>query len=94
MLETAIEASVHNLRGVQRLAGAMMLQAIEDIRCRSGKTRADALHWVQNPSDAQFSFIHCCQVLERNPDEIRRFLDRHDLVEWLFGEQVQETTCP
>lgn len=86
----SLDETPYSLRGVQRLAGAMLLQAVEDIRCRSGKTRHEALHWVNSPSEEQFSFIHCCRTLERDPEEIRRFLDRHDIAEWLFSEAYRK----
>ena len=81
---------LESLRGLQRLAGAILLQAIEDIRYRSGKTREDAIHWVQDPSDAQFSFVFCCRLLHRKPDDVRQFLERRDVIEWLFSAARQQ----
>ena len=76
---------VSSLRGVHRLAGAVLLQAIEDIRCRPGKKREEALRWLHDPSEEQFSFIFCCRTLERDPQEVRRFLERRDVPEWLLA---------
>ena len=78
-----------DLRGLHRLAGAILLQAIEDIRFRSGKTREEALQWVQSDSEDQFSFVFCCRILERDPDEVRRFLERRDVLQWLFSAARQ-----
>ena len=73
-----------NLRGVHRLAGAILVQAIEDIRCGSGRRKEDAIHWVTDNNDSQFSFIFCCRMLDRDPEDVRRFLLRQSLPNWLF----------
>ncbi len=61
-------------RAVCRLAAAILVQAIEDIRSGSHNKRADAIRWVTDPTDRQFSFNFCCRVLSRNPEQVRRFL--------------------
>jgi hypothetical protein len=73
-----------NVRGVHRLAGAILVQAIEDIRCGSGRRREDAIRWITDTSEEQFSFISCCTLLDRDPEEVRRFLVRQSLPDWLF----------
>ncbi len=80
-----VDIDVSDLRGIQRLAGAILLQAIEDIRLRSGRTREEALHWVQDDGNVQFSFVFCCRMLERDPDEVRKFLQHRDVLQWLFA---------
>src|SRR5215472_12038418 len=79
-----IEANEEHLRGVHRLAGAVLVQAIEDIRSGSGRKREDAVRWVTDSSEEQFSFIFCCRILNRNPEEVRRMLVRQALPAWLF----------
>ncbi len=73
-----------DVRGVQRLAGAILVQAIEDIRCGSGRRREDAIHWMANSGEDQFSFVSCCRLLNRDPEEVRRFLVRRNLPSWIF----------
>ena len=79
-----------DVRGVQRLAGAILVQAIEDIRCGSGRRREDAIHWVADPSEEQFSFVSCCHLLNRDPEEVRRFLMRRSLPSWVFSNAATE----
>jgi hypothetical protein len=74
-----------SVRGVHRLAGAILVQAIEDIRCGSGRRREDAVRWITDSSEEQFSFVFCCRMLNRDPDEVRRFLVRQSLPDWLFA---------
>ncbi len=73
------------LRGLHRLAGAILVQAIEDIRCGSGRRKEDAIRWVNESSEEQFSFAFCCRMLNRKPEDVRRFLLRQSLPSWLFS---------
>ena len=67
------------LRSVHRLAGAVLLQAIEDIRQGTGRRRAEALEWMMDDGDEdQFSFRSCCQVLGRNIEQVRRWATHID----------------
>lgn len=85
---TAIDTELVGLRGVHRLAGAVLVQAIEDIRCGSGRRKEDAIRWVNESSDDQFSFVFCCRILNRDPEDVRRFLLRQSLPKWLFANAV------
>jgi len=80
-----------DVRGVQRLAGAILVQAIEDIRCGSGRRREDAIHWMASSSEEQFSFVACCKLLNRDPEEVRRFLVRRSLPSWVFSNAATDT---
>ena len=80
-----------NLRGVHRLAGAILVQAIEDVRCGSGRRREDAIKWVTDSSEDQFSFVSCCKLLNRDPEGVRRFLIHERIPGWLFSVRLQET---
>ncbi|HZS51557.1 MAG TPA: hypothetical protein VFA54_11885 [Bryobacterales bacterium] len=90
MPETVVEADFVNLRGVHRLAGAILVQAIEDIRCGSGRRREDAIRWVTDSNEDQFSFVFCCRILGRDPEEVRRFLVRQRIPDWLFSARLAE----
>ena len=79
------DADLVNVRGVHRLAGAILVQAIEDIR-GFGRRREDAIHWIADSSDREFSFVFCCRMLNRDPEEVRRFLVRRNLPSWLSSE--------
>ena len=72
-------------RGYRRLAGAVLVQAIEDIRRGSGRVREDALRWVSESSESDISFSACCRSLGRDPGEVRRSLVRQGLPKWAVG---------
>lgn len=91
----------NSLRGVQRLAAAILVQAIQDIRSGSAKKRDDAVRWIIDSRDEHFSFVFCCRILDRDCEEIRRFLVRQSLPEWAFrvhhtisAEPPTQTTAP
>src|SRR5690242_1163434 len=73
-----------DLRGIERLAGAVLLQAIEDIRTRGGRTGEDAIRWLNDNSDEHFSFVFCCRILHRDPNEIRSVVLREALPDWII----------
>jgi len=82
------------VRGVQRLAGAVLVQAIDDLRSGSGKRRTDSLRWLRDPSEEQFSFVFCCRVLGRDAGEVRRFLERREMPNWIFSARLQTLPPP
>lgn len=63
-------------RGVYRLAGAMLLQAINDVESSSAGRRLNALRWMNNTDDSLFSFSFVCRVVNRDPEDVRRFCRR------------------
>jgi len=85
-VETEISADAEvSVRGVHRLAGAVLVQAIEDFRCGSCRKREEAIRWMEDPSEQQFSFAFCCRMLSRAPEEVRRFLARQEMPDWLLS---------
>jgi hypothetical protein len=84
-----VDAESLSLRGVQRLCGAVLVQAIEDLRCGSSRRREEAVQWIEDDSKAQFSFVFCCLMLDRNPEETRRFLLGREFPSWLFSSLLQ-----
>ena len=63
-------------RGVYRLAGAMLVQAIQDAASNSAGRRNSALRWINGAEDSLFSFQFVCRVLNRDPEDVRRFCAR------------------
>jgi hypothetical protein len=63
-------------RGVYRLAGAMLVQAIQDAGSNSAGRRNNALRWINGAEDSLFSFQFVCRVLNRDPEDVRRFCSR------------------
>jgi hypothetical protein len=87
-------------RPLRRLAGAVLVQAIADIsRAGPGSGRADALRWIADPGDEHLSFVSCCRLLDRNPEEVRRSLRRQGPPEWAIrpgssGSESHLITAP
>ncbi|MBI3666951.1 MAG: hypothetical protein HY236_12160 [Acidobacteria bacterium] len=69
----------------------MLVQAIEDLGCGSGRRREEALRWIEDNSEAQCSFVFCCRILNRDPDDARRFLHGRSFPGWLPSADLQET---
>jgi hypothetical protein len=63
-------------RGVRRLANAMLLQAISDATSRSAGLRTSAAQWMSRPDEFAYSFSFICRVLNRDPDDVRRFCQK------------------
>lgn len=89
MQETAVNVESHSPRGIHRLAGAILVQAIADMRGGSGRRREEVLRWIEAPSEARFSFVFCCRILNRDPNEVRRFLERREFPAWLFTANLE-----
>ena len=54
----------------------MLLQAVEDVGSNSVGKRNKALHWMKGRDNGCFSFPSVCRVLNRDPDQVRRFCER------------------
>ena len=84
----------NTLRGVQRLAGAILVQAITDIHRGFGKRREDAIRWIADSSQRQFSFVSCCRMLNRDPHEVRRLLEKQDIFRLaVLGQSLLEAAA-
>ncbi len=62
-------------RAVYRLAAAVLLQAVQDAGSNSIGKRTAALRWINSNDQSSFSFAFICRVLNRDPDEVRRFCE-------------------
>ena len=60
-----------DLKGFERLAGTMLLQAMADLRSGSVKHRDLAFEWLDGKNDENLSFVHCCRMLGRDPEQVR-----------------------
>lgn len=54
-------------RAFRRLAGAVLIQAIDDVTHGGVSESSNALRWIADGSLGAFSFDHCCLVLDRDP---------------------------
>ena len=84
------DAESLGVRGIQRLAGAVLVQAIDDLRCGVSRRRDEATRWIESDTNEQFSFVFCCRMLERDPEETRRFLLRQSIPGWLISSLFDE----
>ncbi len=62
--------------GLRKLAGAMFVQALEDLKHGSEDARAGAWQWLSGENHAGLSFALCCQILGCQPETVRRGLLR------------------
>ena len=65
-----------DLKGFERLAGCMLLQAMADIQSGSVKHRGLGLEWLNSTTDENLSFAHCCRILGRDPEQVRATIIR------------------
>ena len=72
MLETKRESID---RAVYRLAAAVLLQAVQDSGSSSIGKRTAALRWINSNDQSSFSFTFICRVLNRDPNDVRRFCE-------------------
>jgi hypothetical protein len=61
---------------VRRLAAAILIRAIEDLRGQSRLKKEDALAWMRSSDEMQFSFVFCCRALGRDPERVRPILEQ------------------
>lgn len=62
-------------RAIHRLATAVLLQAVQDAGSASIGKRSAALRWIGSNEKSPFSFAFICQVLNRNPRDVRRICE-------------------
>ena len=60
-----------DLKRFERLAGSMLLQAMADLKSGSCKHRGLAFEWLDGQRDDNLSFLHCCRMLGRDPQQVR-----------------------
>ncbi len=70
-------------RPLQRLAGAIMIQALQDASNGPRRYREDALEWIQGSTKAGFTFEFCCSLLNRDPEDVRdRLKEKNVIPKW------------
>jgi hypothetical protein len=60
--------------GLRKLAGAMLVQALEDLNEGDDDTRAEAWQWLSGENQAGLSFELCCKILGLRTEVVRRGL--------------------
>jgi len=67
-------------RALQRLAGAVLIQALQDASNGPRRCREEALEWISGKTTGGFSFEFCCALLRRAPADVRERLRRHNFI--------------
>ena len=67
-------------RSLQRLAGAVLIQALQDAGSGPRRHREEALEWIQGKTTGGFSFDFCCALLGRSPDDVRQRLMKKNFI--------------
>jgi len=67
-------------RPLQRLAGAVLIQALQDASNGPRRHREEALEWIHGKSTGGFTFDFCCALLGRSPDDVRHRLMRQNFI--------------
>ena len=67
-------------RGLQRLAGAVLIQALPDASSGPRRFREEALEWINGKTTSGFSFEFCCALLGREPEDVRERLRKKNFI--------------
>ena len=70
----ASNVDANELHGIQRLAAAVLLQAITDLQRGTAANRREAAEWFEKKSMGSFTFQSCCEILDRDPEDVRQRL--------------------
>jgi hypothetical protein len=63
-------------RGLQRLAGAVLIQALQDASSGPKRSRDEAIDWIFGRTMGKLSFEFCCSLLGRDSNDVIRRLRR------------------
>lgn len=63
--------------GLQRLAGAVLIQALEDLSRGPRRSREQALEWMLGKITDGFSFELCCSLLGRDREDVLQRVQRY-----------------
>ena len=61
---------------LQRLAGAVLIQALEDLTRGPKRSREEALNWILGRTKDGFNFELCCNLLGRESDDVLQRVQR------------------
>jgi hypothetical protein len=75
-------------RGLQRLAGAVLIQALQDASSGPRRAKEEAIEWLHGRSSSKFSFQFCCSLLGRDPNDVLLRLRR-----FAFMPRKEDESC-
>jgi hypothetical protein len=90
LMTVSAEKSAPVDRALQRLAGAVLIQALQDASSGPRRAREDALDWIYGRARGKFSFEFCCSLLGRDPADVRMRLQRFHFI----PKPVDSATSP
>ena len=61
---------------LQRLAGAVLIQALEDLTRGPQRSREEAMDWMMGKTVEGFSFELCCNLLGRDSEDVLHRVQR------------------
>ena len=67
-------------RALQRLAGAVLIQALQDASSGPRRFREEALEWINGKTTSGMTFEFCCALLGRVPDDVRNRLMKKNFI--------------
>lgn len=77
-------------RALQRLAGAVLIQALQDASSGPRRFREEALEWINGRTNAGMTFDFCCALLGRDPEDVRYRLRKHNYIpKWEPGMETE-----
>ena len=79
-------------RGLQRLAGAVLIQAMQDASSGPRRAKEEAIDWLQGGGSSKFSFEFCCSLLGRDPDDVLLRLRRFAFMPQREGSRCDSTS--
>jgi hypothetical protein len=80
-------------RALKRLAGAVLIQALQDASSGPRRFREEALEWINGKETDGLSFDLCCSLLNRSPDDVRSRLMKHNFIP-KFDPTLDEAAYP
>ena len=76
---------------LQRLAGAVLIQALEDLTRGPKRSREDALNWFLGRTTDGFNFELCCDLLGRKPNDVLQRVQRFFFIP--TGATASQASC-
>jgi len=76
---------------LQRLAGAVLIQALEDLTRGPKRSREDALNWILSRTTDGFNFELCCDLLGRRPNDVLQRVQRFFFIP--TGASSSQASC-
>ena len=81
-------------RGLQRLAGAVLIQALQDASSGPRRFREEALEWINGKTTSGMTFEFCCSLLGRDPKDVKQRLQNKNFIPKFEPEAEMSNAFP